>query len=183
VKTIQQLQQSRSLFIKEIGLSSAKPPLMSTRAKPHQGGPLGLVMRYEFGRFLIVGAIAALGNLLSAWSYRILFDRAPFYFEASVALGFSVGTVASFLLNKSFTFQMNDGKTWGQALRFLLISMVSVAISTIVAHVILTSCMALPKIAGNIRHVELSAHILTIGVMAIFNYFALKLIVFRKPRV
>lgn len=155
--------------------------LLSPGVKPHhREGLFDLVMRYEFGRFLVVGAIAALGNLLSAWGYRILFDGAPFCFEASVALGFSVGTVMSFLLNKIFTFRAHDGKTWLQALRFLLVGMVSVVISTVVAHVIFMGCMVLPKIAGNTRRVESMAHLLTIGVMAIFNYFAIKHVAFAK---
>jgi len=146
----------------------------------HRKGIFDLIVRYEFGRFLIVGVVAALGNLLSAWGYRVLFDSTRFSFEASVALGFSVGTVVSFLLNKTFTFQAHDGKTWRQALRFGLIGMVSVALSTVVAHVIFLGCMVLPKIAGYTRRVEVMAHMVTIGFMAVFNYFAIKHVAFAK---
>jgi putative flippase GtrA len=74
-------------------------------------GTFGLLMRYEFGRFLIIGTLAALANLLSAWCYRQLFQNTRYYFEASMALGFALGTVISFLLNKFITFQAKDGKT------------------------------------------------------------------------
>ena len=155
-------------------------PLPGVAMGCHRKGIFDLIVHYEFGRFLIVGTVAVLGNLLSAWGYRVLFDGAPLYFEASVALGFSVGTVVSFLLNKSFTFRAYDGKTWKQALRFVLIGMVLVAISTVVAHVIFMGCIVLPKIAGHTRRIEVMVHMLTIGVMGVFNYFALKYVAFAK---
>jgi putative flippase GtrA len=157
--------------------------LVSTEVTLSQKGLFTRITRYEFGRFLVVGAVAALVNLLSAWGYRMLFNRTPFYFEASVALGFSAGTVVSFLLNKIFTFRANAGKTRKQALKFGLISIVSVAISTVVAHLIFMGCMILPKIAGNTHRVESIAHLLTIGVMAVFNYFAIKHVAFAKSEI
>ncbi len=164
----------------EVDRALIESSLTSPDAKFYQWGLLTLITRYEFGRFLVVGAIAALGNLLSAWGYRRLSNGARFSFEASVVLGFSVGTVVSFLLNKTFTFQAHEGKTWRQALRFVLVSIVSITISTVVAHVVFLGCITLPPLAANKHHAEIMAHMLTIGVMAIFNYFTIKHVAFAK---
>lgn len=161
-------------------MPSPEPLLMGVRIAPTRGRALDFVMRYEFARFLAVGAVAALANLLSAWCYRLVLRNTASYFEVSVALGFSVGTVVSFLLNKFFTFRAYQGKTWAQALRFALIATVLVALSTAGAHLILQGLVALPGMAENMHRDESLAHIATIGAMTVFNYFVIKYVAFTK---
>jgi putative flippase GtrA len=139
------------------------------------------LMKYEFGRFLVVGGTAAAANLASAWCYRRLFENTPCYFEVSVSLGFSLGTVISFVLNKFVTFRAHEGNTWVQLFRFLLISIVSIALSTLVAHLILQGLLVLFTV-GDTRLVESVAHVLTVGIMTVFNFAAMKYIAFAKAR-
>jgi len=140
-------------------------------------------MKHEFARFLVVGTVAAMANLLSAWCYRQLLETTLFCFEASVAVGFSVGTVISFVLNKFFTFRANDGKTWIQAVRFGLMSIVSVVLSAAVAHLlfqVLHFLVVATGTPGDRGLVEAAAHVLTIGVMMVLNYLMMKHFAFRR---
>ena len=57
-------------------------------------------------------------NLLGAWYYRQLLEDTFCCFEISVALGFSLGTVISFVLNKYFTFRRTTrtpGCSWSNS--------------------------------------------------------------------
>ena len=101
-------------------------------------------MKCEFSRFLLVGGVAALANLLCAWCYRRLLEGTFCCFEISVALGFSLGTAISFVLNKYFTFRRHDGNTWVQLVEFILVSLLSIGLSTIVAHLLLQGMLLLP---------------------------------------
>lgn len=163
-------------------MTSTGPPLISLHRAPARGRVLGLVMRYEFVRFLLVGGFAALVNLLCAFCYRKVFQGTRYHFEVSVALGFSAGTVISFVLNKFITFRAKDGKTWCQLVRFLLVSMASIAVSTVVAHFVFQALMALSGNTNNSGRVESTAHIFTIGIMTLFNYLAIKHIAFPRKR-
>jgi len=141
---------------------------------------LGLAWKYEFVRFLVAGGIAASANLAGAWCYRMLLHATPYYFEASVAFGFSLGTVLSFLLNKFVTFRAKAGNTWAQLGLFLVISVVSIAVSTLVAHLLFGCLTAFASLARNLRLTEALAHTLTIGVMIIVNYWMMRYIAFRS---
>lgn len=161
-------------------MPASKPVLINTNAASAASSLVGLVLRYEFVRFLVSGAIAALLNLLIAWGYRQMFHGTVCYFEASVVLGFSIGTGVSFVLNKFFTFRARETKVLHQVMRFTLIALVSIAISTIVAHLILSGLILLPGMATNAHRCESLAHIATIGVMTVFNYFAIKHLAFLR---
>jgi putative flippase GtrA len=110
----------------------------------------------------------------------MLLHATPYSFEAGVAFGFSLGTVLSFLLNKFVTFRANAGNTWAQLGLFLSISAVSIALSTLVAHLLFRCLTACPSLADNLRWAEALAHALTIGVMVVVNYLMMRHIVFRS---
>ena len=137
-------------------------------------------MHYEFSRFLVVGTTASLANLASAWVYRQACDGTWHYFEASVALGFSVGTVISFVLNKFVTFRATQGDTWPQFVRFMIISGISILLSIAVAHCLYVALSLLPWMAARPDIMESAAHVLTIGVIMVANYFMMKYFAFRK---
>jgi hypothetical protein len=65
----------------------------------------------------------------------------------------------------------------------VLIGIVSIVLSTLVAHLVFQGLVAMPSLATSAGRTESIAHVLTIGLMAIFNYFAIKYIAFAKTRV
>ena len=161
-------------------VSSNEPPLTIVPIATGRPRVLAWVMKHEFPRFLVSGGIAALANLLSAWCYRRLLEDTLFYFEISVALGFSVGTVISFVLNRFFTFRATAGKAWAQLLRFLLVAAASIALSTVVAHLLFRGMLLFPAGLAHTRLVESIAHVVTVGVMTVFNYFVIKYVAFAR---
>ena len=140
-----------------------------------------LVLQWEFARFLVTGATAAAVNLLSAWGYRALLFDTPWFFEASVAVGFTLGSVVSFYLNKYFTFHANDGNSWFQFARFALVAAVSVVVSTLVAHEALSVLDVARTAWGFTTPIESVAHVATVGIMTIFNYVGIKFVAFGRP--
>jgi putative flippase GtrA len=151
------------------------------RAEEGSGrGIVALAMRYEFARFLVVGAIAALANLLSAWCYRWFLGGTSYHLEASVGLGAAVGTIISFVLNRSFTFRALEGRTWAQFIRFILVSVAYIVGSAFVARLIFQGLKLMPGVWEE-QLLETAANVLTVGFMTIFNYFAIKHFAFLKP--
>ncbi len=138
------------------------------------------VLQWEFARFLVTGATAAAVNLLSAGAIAPLVDT-PWFFEASVAIGFTLGSVVSFYLNKYFTFHANDGNSWFQFARFALVAAVSVVVSTLVAHEALSVLNVVRTAWGFTTPIESIAHVATVGIMTIFNYVGIKFVAFGRP--
>jgi putative flippase GtrA len=161
-------------------VSSNEPPLTIVPIAAGRPRVLAWVMKHEFLRFLVSGGIAALVNFLSAWCYRRLLKGTLLYFEISVALGYSVGTVISFVLNKFLTFRATTGRTWAQFLRFLLVAAASIGITMVVARLVLWGILLFQDGMADRQLVESIAHVVTIGVMTVFNYFVIKYVAFAR---
>jgi putative flippase GtrA len=121
-----------------------------------------------------------LANLIVAWGYREALDGTWRYFDVSIVLGFSAGTVISFVLNKLVTFRATDGDTWPQFIRFMLVTGVYIVMSTIVANLLLAGLKHLPWTSDHKDLTESFAHALTIIVMMMVSYFLMKHFAFRK---
>ena len=142
---------------------------------------LGLLMKHEFARFLVVGTICALVNLVGGLSYQWLLEGTPYWVGASVTFGFTLGTIASYVLNKYVTFQVTDEKTWPEFVRFILVSIVSNVLSGVVADSILFPILAhVPWVSEQSHRIASIAHVLTIGIMILPNYFMIKYIAFAR---
>jgi putative flippase GtrA len=146
----------------------------------HRPSLMARFMQYEFARFLVVGTTASLANLISAWVYRWFLDGTPYFFEVSIVLGFSVGTVISFVLNKYVTFRATQGDTWPQFVRFMLVTGIYIVMSTFVAHYLLAGLSRLPWLSSHPDFTESTAHALTIIVMMMASYYLMKHFAFRK---
>ena len=140
---------------------------------------LGRVVNHEFARFLVVGTVCALVNLLSGWCYQRILEGTPYWVGASVTFGFFMGTLASYVLNKFVTFRVNDERTWPEIVRFALVSIVSNLIGGLLAEGLFQGLSLLPSVFEPARVASI-AHILSIGMMVIPNYLAIKYIAFAR---
>jgi putative flippase GtrA len=135
----------------------------------------GSFISKQFLRFLLVGGIAALANFLSRFAFQAFF---PYTF--SVALAFSLGTVISFILNRSYTFAAYDEKAMVQFIKFILIAIVGIALAAAIAWL----CMAIYKISEmalvNERQMESIAHIIAIFLITFYNFLAMKYFSFKR---
>lgn len=134
----------------------------------------------QFGVFLVVGCACAAVNFGAGAAIRSVSSGNAAY-AASVAVGFTAGAVASFVLNRRYTFHVDRAPIGPQALRFTLLSFAAVVLSAVVAEALLAALQAL--CGGGVGAARLAgmAHVGTIGVMTIFNFFAMKFFALRAP--
>lgn len=137
-----------------------------------------------FPRFLLCSGLAAVVNLAVGYLlYGLLGLNGPIGFPVSVALAFASGMGVSFVLNRRYTYP-TSGRPASQELRdFFGVSLVGLALTTGVAfllnynaHAILVSVA--DSLPGTILP-ETLAHLVAVGMTAIYSFLAHKLISFR----
>ena len=69
-----------------------------------------------------------------------------------------------------------------QLVKFILVSLLSIGLSTIVAYLLLQGMLLLPAGFADTRHAESIAHLLTVGVMTVCNYYLIKYVAFARSR-
>jgi len=135
----------------------------------------------QFVVFLLVGGTAALVNFFSGALVRLYWTSYAAY-AASVTIGFLLGTVVSFVLNRRFTFRASEGAVGGQAFRFLVAALGSVVVSLAVASVVLWAWELTGRAVVTRAQVESLGHISAIGVSTVYNFLAMKFFAFRRAR-
>ncbi len=138
-----------------------------------------LFFSIQFLKFLFSGSISAVLNFFSALLFRMFFDKIVYYYSISIAFGFTLGTISSFILNKYFTFKAFEEKSYIQLLKFIFSALLGILIATIIASIL---NMTLRRLNNDINKkiVETISHIITIGVMTIYNFLFMKLFAFKK---
>lgn len=138
------------------------------------------LLNRQFGVFLVVGGACAAVNFGAGAAVRMACAGSAGV-AASFAVGFTAGSVLSFVLNRRYTFQVDGSPVGPQAWRFTLVSLAVVALSAAVGETVLACLEAVcPRNFGAARLAEV-AHILTIGLMTVFNFFAMKFFALRAP--
>lgn len=129
--------------------------------------------------FLVVGGACAAVNFGTGAVIRSIWDGRIAY-ASSVAVGFTAGAALSFVLNRRYTFRVDRAPVGPQALRFTILSFAAVVLSAAVAETVLAALqlVASPQVAA-VRLAGI-AHVVTIGMMTIFNFFAMKFFALRE---
>ena len=129
-------------------------------------------VKYQFIRFMLVGAIAAAANIVS----RILFSQFT-NFEYAIVLSYFIGMTIAFVLSRHFVFDGNESRIEVQIARFVIVNLVALVQIWIISVGLAT--FAFPFIGFTWRP-ELVAH--TIGVLSpvITSYLGHKHFTFRK---
>jgi putative flippase GtrA len=129
-------------------------------------------VRYQFVRFILVGAIAAAVNIAS----RVFFSRF-ISFEYAVTLAFFVGMAIAFALSRHFVFDGSESRIEGQIARFVIVNLIALVQIWIIS--VGLADFVFPFIGFTWRP-ELVAH--TIGVLSpvVTSYLGHKHFTFRK---
>ncbi len=116
----------------------------------------------EFARFIAVGGVAALANLVSRYFLDFVMP-----FEVAVVLAYSVGMVVGFFLFQSTLFR---GRTIGRALilRFVWVNIFGATLAWAVSSVM--ARQLLPAIGWTFHPFEV-AHFCGVAAPAITSYF------------
>ena len=75
-----------------------------------------------FTRFLLVGGVAALVNILARMAFSLFMP-----YELAIVAAFPVALTVAFVLNRSYVFSATDGGATGQYLRFTVVNLVALA--------------------------------------------------------
>jgi putative flippase GtrA len=134
----------------------------------------------QFLVFLVVGGISALINFTSGFLFRNSFYQFNNCYEISILVGFTIGTLISFILNKSITFKAYDEKTSFQFIKFIIAAIISILIATAVGFLIKKLLIMFDSIPIIIWNMENVAHFLTIGIMTMYNFIVIKFFAFNK---
>ena len=94
--------------------------------------PARRALLVEIGAFLVSGGIAAVVNLGAGAGFRVLFGVQ--HNMVSVAVGFALGTVVSFVLNREFTFRARRDSVQSQMIRFGLTAVAGIAVAAGIAQ-------------------------------------------------
>jgi putative flippase GtrA len=133
----------------------------------------------QFLVFLLVGGTAALVNFFSGVLVRLFWTTYSAY-VASVTLGFVLGTIVSFVLNRRFTFRASDEAVAPQVFRFIVVALGAVLVSVAVASVILWAWEVAGRVIVTRAQVETLGHVGAIGVSTVYNFVAMKFFAFRR---
>jgi len=122
--------------------------------------------RWEFARFLFVGAFAAVVNLLCRYLFNLVMGYSP-----AILLAYLCGMVTAFTLFKVFVFHASRLSTSAEFVRFTLVNVVAViqvwAVSVFLAE------WLLPRF-GVLHHAYDIAHLIGVAVPVFTSYLGHK---------
>ena len=117
-------------------------------------------------------------NFFSGALVRLFWTSYAAY-VVSVTLGFVLGTIVSFVLNRSFTFRGSGEAAAPQAFRFGVVALGAVVISLAVASLVLWGWELAGRAVLSRAQVETVGHLGAIGVSTAYNFLAMKFFAFR----
>jgi putative flippase GtrA len=134
-----------------------------------------VIDRREFGRFVLTGVVATLGNIVAVWLALFFVN-----FEIALLAGIVAGLTISFTLSKLFAFQSRSwGRAGGEAARFIIVYGLSCAVYWATAVVIARFGLAdgiAPRIA------EAMGIFTGAGTMLLTSYFGHRFFTYRTYR-
>jgi len=134
------------------------------QARPAKSEPNGAgAERHRFARFLVVGGIAALVNILSRIGFNLVMS-----YEAAIVFAYLCGMTTAYGLNRLFVFSPSGRAVYDEYLRFTIVNLVAL---TLVWTVSVGLAFYLFPAIGFTWHAETVAHIVGVTVPAVTSYF------------
>ena len=123
---------------------------------------MNLPVSPQFGRFLLVGGIAAAVNVASRFVYGAWVD-----YSVSIILAYLTGMMAAFVMARRFVFPPGRNSVHRSAAIFALVNAVALLQTWGVS--IMLADHVFPSL-GIRRHTETMAHVIGVGVPAFTSY-------------
>lgn len=135
-----------------------------------------------FHIFLLCSGSAAAANLgVGFLLYNIVGLNGFVGYPISVALAFVSGMGVSFVLNRKFTFPPSGRARRLEMADFTAVSVVGLVLTTVIAQVLRWGMSGtLAAFGAGIIQPDTSAHVIAVGLTAIYSFFAHKYISFRR---
>ena len=137
--------------------------------------------RTQFLRFLLVGGTAFVVNYGTAYLTRSALSPVRLASGISIAVGYIIGTIMSFVLNKMFTFKAYDERVGLQAIKFMLVAISSLLLTTLITYsfVIGYDLAGFTFLQGK-STLDSTAHFLALTLATIYNFLAMKYYSFNR---
>jgi putative flippase GtrA len=129
----------------------------------------------QFLKFILAGGIAASFNFFSRFLFELFLP-----FIASVALGYTVGTIVSFFLNKVFTFKAYDEHPALQFFKFAIAAPLGIFLGSIIVFLIMKIYKASNINFINEEYIKSATHLIAIGLTTIYSFIVIKYFCFKK---
>ncbi len=142
------------------GMSASKNTLFIVKL-------IARVMKIKFIRYFTVGVLATIVDWSAFYICAILLN---FYYQPSLVIAFSLGSLTNYILNKSFTFECTSEKILKQFSVFMIIATSTLLLSMLVMF-ILIDLLAVDKMISRV---------LTTFLMLVINYLLHKNLTFNK---
>ena len=120
-------------------------------------------------QFLLYCAIGGCGTALTCLTYAVLVKFAGINYQPANAIGYTAGTVLSFILNYRYNFQLTDQPLRRFAI-FFAVALVGLAVSAGLLHVLI----------GHYRLNIYTTYLIVIFVVVLLQYNLNRLLSFRK---
>ena len=119
-------------------------------------------------KFIVSGGLAACTKLVV---FLILFSVFHFWYLLASGIAFAISVVVGFYLQKYFTFEnLAEGETHKQAIIFIFVSGLNLLVNIGVMYGFVTI----------LRWNEIMSQVLTIGIIACWNFFMYQTFVFKE---
>ncbi len=132
----------------------------------------------QFLKFLLVGGTAALANFFSGWIIRQLYPSV--ITEITVVIGFTVGSIISFIFNKIYTFNANDEHTGVQAAKFVVVAVTAALLAGGISWLVLMLYDGFSMTFVDEKTAKEASHVIAIAITTIYNFVAMKYFSFKK---
>jgi putative flippase GtrA len=127
----------------------------------------------QIAKFVFSGGVAAVANIGVGYGARLVL-HGDLAYPASVLAGFAVGTVVSFVLNRTITFAATGGRASQQLVRFVLAAVLGAGIAAALATGML---YVLRRALGGVfadTILATGAHVAAVGITTVYNFLAMK---------
>jgi putative flippase GtrA len=117
-------------------------------------------------KFFIVGGI---NTLLTLSTFYLLNKIIGVNYVISTILGYSIGILNSYILNKHWTFQDSDKKVFFQLIRFISVNVISLGINLLVMYILVDRLFI----------DSMLSQVIATGFSTISNFLGSRMLVFR----
>jgi len=120
----------------------------------------------QFVKFVLVGSIS---TVINYGFFFLLYSTLSLNYIIAAAIGYVIGLLVGFIINKSWTFQAQD-KSRNFIFDYLIIYILSLLIGILFIRFLVEELKIMPEIAN----------ILVIGLITLTNFIGVKFFVFKK---
>lgn len=133
-------------------------------------------LSYSFAKFLIVGVVNTIIGLLVMF---VLYNKLKLGYWPSTSLGYIIGGIVSYLLNKNYTFNYKE-YSFNNVIKFISVLVVCYILAYSVAKKVILYIIIMCNLNINSKVSEQIAMILGLCIYTVLNYIGQRLIVFSK---